>query len=236
MPINIMDAARQAGVSDKTLRRAIAKGLLIAQPHKANQQIMIAEQDLAAYMANRGSDVVQPAILEVVQGAGLVDQSGLSFRISELEATIQRMQEDYQNDRLTEQQFSNGLKKRVVAVEQENEGLKKRLNTLSRKKSTTALTQEVEVLGKRVIELERALQDTQDLVMKRPSQPATEVSSVSDKTPSMLPTYEGEWRITDINGILAYHDPDEMRMRQKFEELQTRYPHARWELHTPCGH
>jgi hypothetical protein len=52
--LTIFEAAKQAGVSDKTLRRAIENGTLVAQPRLySNQPVMIAIADWESYLTSR---------------------------------------------------------------------------------------------------------------------------------------------------------------------------------------
>lgn len=151
--VNITEAARLAGVSEKTLRRAINKyKTLETQPHVTNQPIMIAVPELERYIASRQVQASTPA-----QPSG--NDPGLA------ELARNRMDD---------------LTMRLATLEEQH-----------------LLTQEALVREQhRISELERALQETQDMVIKLsnhshsnavPAQPAqkensTPVPAQPDKT------------------------------------------------------
>lgn len=88
--LTLQEAASRAGVSEKTLRRAVSSGKLIAHQRETggshnNQPLMIEEQDLERYIASRQVQASTPA--------QTAHTSGLESRIAELEQTIARMQE-----------------------------------------------------------------------------------------------------------------------------------------------
>jgi hypothetical protein len=129
--IPILEAAKRAGVSDKTLRRAIEAGKLVGHQRDTgkkqnNQPIFIAEKDLERYIAGRQVSTVTPK--STVQPEG----TGLSSRLDELEGRVENV----------------------------TQWLREAQETIAREQ------QEREALRRRVTELERALQDTQDLVVK----------------------------------------------------------------------
>lgn len=134
--INIAEAARVAGCSDKTLRRAIDEGKLKVQPRKVpNHPIMVDVEDLQAYLAERRG--VQVEVMEVKVSPLPVKEkpsrsgsdSALVDRITELERIVHDLLMDQRGD-VTElnvllshagedaQQQDTGLAGRVAELEQ----------------------------------------------------------------------------------------------------------------------
>lgn len=107
--ITITEAAQRAGVTDKTLRRAIEAGKLVAQPRVyKNQPVMIAEQDLEQWLASRS--------VQIVVQSGSVDPD-LASRLAELEQTVQRLQEQVEIDHKLAYSRIDVLEKRQRALE-----------------------------------------------------------------------------------------------------------------------
>jgi hypothetical protein len=106
--VNIAEAARLAGVSEKTLRRAInISKTLKAQPHRANQPILIAVDDLNTWIASR-----QIQAPDGVPSARSLDNA-LDLRMTDLEQLLLKTQEALSR----EQQETEALRKRISALE-----------------------------------------------------------------------------------------------------------------------
>src|SRR5579859_4937876 len=80
--VNIMEAARRCGVSDKTIRRAIHKGILPARSPKPNRS-EIAVADLERFASDRGSGPVQ--------GEASSQIAALQRRVQVLEQQVQEL-------------------------------------------------------------------------------------------------------------------------------------------------
>lgn len=132
--ITLQEAAQKAGVSDKTLRRAINAGSLTDYRRpisgmRNNQPILIDEQDLDAYIASRQSEGVHHASsgLEMLQSRieeleSLVENATLvrKTRADALDQRITELQELYlkmQSELLRQQQENIALARRVQALE-----------------------------------------------------------------------------------------------------------------------
>lgn len=96
---NMVDAARIAGVSDKTLRRAIVRGVLTIQPRLTEKHpIRISQEDLDAYIASRvptatnvkASRVQTPVDDTTQEHLTAMQQEivSLTSRVAELEKTV----------------------------------------------------------------------------------------------------------------------------------------------------
>jgi hypothetical protein len=106
--VNIAEAARLAGVSEKTLRRAInISKTLAAQPHRANQPILIAVDDLNTWIASR--QVQAPDSVPSVRSS----DNALHLRITDLEQLLLKTQEALSRV----QQETETLRKRVITLE-----------------------------------------------------------------------------------------------------------------------
>jgi len=110
--ITIQEAAKKAELSDRTLRRAIADGILILQPKlHPNSPIMIANDELTRYIASRQvstSDVQAP------------DETQTEERITALEQEVTQLSETLQREQvlnIQKDQEVDDLRKRVISLE-----------------------------------------------------------------------------------------------------------------------
>jgi hypothetical protein len=87
--LTIFEAAKQSGVSDKTLRRAIENGKLATQPRLyKNQPVMIAVADLESYCVSRQ----EKALTRRVHTQRLDVPQNVSSRLVELETRVQQLE------------------------------------------------------------------------------------------------------------------------------------------------
>jgi predicted DNA-binding protein (UPF0251 family) len=120
--IDIVEAAKRAGVSDKTLRRAIESGKLVTQARTyRNQPLMIAVTDFDAYLASRHklprhddlSRLDVPRRIKEMTSHVQIDRldtsshvkTNVQLRIDELEQRVKKLEEIVQT--LTSQASSH---------------------------------------------------------------------------------------------------------------------------------
>lgn len=149
--INIQEAARITDCSDKTLRRAIEAGELVAQPReRANQPIMIVVEDLQTYMAARHGVQLEVTEVTPLPSKEKPSRSGtdtaLVDRIAALERLVQDLQVDYRADAIE----ANVLPTKEA---QTDEGLEARMDTLD--KALASLSSGAKDLVVRIDQLEK---------------------------------------------------------------------------------
>ena len=192
--ISLFEAAMRVGVSDKTLRRAIDQGKLVAHQRETggkhnNQPILITEQDLEAYIAAR-----QP-VATAMQPTSQGDQDE---RITALEQRLAELAETLQNDHLLNGPDYLALGSADDAhYESRMDALEQRITELAELHRSTQEhllreQQETRALRERVIELEKSLQDTQDLVVKQLNQPDVDQDEYEAFTRRIQPLVDRE--------------------------------------------
>jgi hypothetical protein len=218
--VNIWEAARSAGLADKTLRRAVKDGTLKAQPRaRPNDRIMIDVDDLNAYLRNtRGVQVEQvkaePAPVVEEQPRLTKDQikiSVLEDKVIECLLALKHMEERLQKLEESRHDVQTVEDKRSQDVEQRMQGIEKRLQALEKAQAT--------IPG-------QSVQGGQAQVVDASAQP------VKEKPRLDASSYQDEWRITG-DGTLRYHDIDGSRTRNQLDTYVRRSPKTKWELHPP---
>jgi len=244
--VTLPEAMRRAGVSEKTLRRAIVDGVLSAQPRQYhNQPIMLAVEDLEKYIQSRGirpSREVAPVVSDVPVQATKVDTRSqakievLEEKVIECLVTVKRLEERVQGltsggvqvDDLTEvldrrylhQDFVLDFEQRVQAIEKQLRELEAANDPLKEQREAFFARPGVQALVERE--------------MKRLEEESS-ASSQDVQAPSTIqaPSYEGEWTITGANDAVVFHDADPQRARRRLETLASNSPSTRYHLHRP---
>jgi hypothetical protein len=208
-------AAAKAGVSDKTLRRAIDGGKLTAHQRDTgkkqnNQPIYIDEQELEVYIASR----------QVQATHAQPTSDNLATRLAELEQTVQRMQEAQllgagrdplalgpADDAYTQNRIDALEKNLKFRIQMQETLLNAQYQTIvSLQTAQTGVQRERKILKDRIAALETALQETQGMVIKLsnphgnavPAQPAQKETSTPD--PEDAATFE----LADFTQLLQH--------------------------------
>ena len=235
--ITIQEATRAIGCSDKTLRRAIEEGKLKVQPRERhNQPIIIAVDDLNAYiMSRRGVQVEpvapvrlqddQPAIKDATKMAVLEEKVSeclltikrLEERIQELETTRHPVQTEELDTRYLHQDF-------LLDFEQRMQGIEKQLEQLEKDQA-----HDLSTFHTRLERIDAKMDSQHELVVS--GQFVQPDQSESAQTP-VMEAPDDEWRITG-NGIVRYHDTDPARARRRLDTFMSNEPGTKWQLHRP---
>lgn len=230
--VTLPEAMRRAGVSEKTLRRAIVDGTLTAQPRQYhNQPIMLAVEDLEKYIKARGirpSREVAPVVSDVPVQPTKPDTRSqakievLEEKVIECLVTIKRLEERVHRLETVEPPAIDDMDRRYLSqdflldFEQRAQAIEKRLQGLEAGGPLPDM-REVDALFERNPGL-------QTLVER-------EKERMEAKGPGVF--YEGEWTITGPNDGVVFHDADPQRARRRLETLATNSPGTRYSLHRP---